>query len=54
MIALIRVIYLAWKLRFIVKDLTLPTLKEAKPEIRASGELLKDALKDKARERYMF
>lgn len=54
MIALIRALYLAWKLRHIVKDFTYPTIKAAKPEIEIVGGLLKDTLKDKARERYTF
>ncbi len=54
MITLIRVIYLAWKLRSVVKGYTLPTIKASKPEIEVVGELLKDTLKDKARERYTF
>lgn len=54
MFTLIRVLYLAWKLRKSLKGFTIPTIKAAKPDIQVVGDLLKDVLKDKDRERHTF
>lgn len=44
MFTLLRVLYLAWKLRHAVKGATIPAIK---PEIEIVGSLLKDVLKSR-------